>query len=517
MRKTSFFLLMVIAIFSSCHKEDMDAIRADQSNLIARVSVLEEWQKSVNAQITNLQSLITALNEKDYVMGVNELTDGSGYVINFAKSGAITILHGTKGDKGEKGDTGLSSENAPVIGVKEDTDHVYYWTLGGEWILVDNHKMRVTGEKGEQGISGTAGKDAIAPQVRINTDNMWEISTDNGNHWSSTGIKATGEKGEQGDAIFKKDGIDNSHAGYITLTLQDGTQITLPRYKVFQIGEDDKNDIMTVYAKSTTLRLLLPENFKKEDCALITAHIISTQGEDKDSQTRTATTPWTITVKMPTFNPDETCNNDATITITFPTDISINELAVLEVTIFSNNGNRIIATRVLSFGGTLYEIGDYYPDKETAIGVVCMLTGLISDNKSIHGKIISLDQGVGYWGKYGVETGAYDAYNGRNNTEKVLKAYAGHEKYAAFNWVYAKNGNQINGIWYLPAAQELLYIFQNQSIINASLEAMGCTTLTSCWSSTQPNEAGGWLIGPGNKKSAVPKDRDNYIRAISEF
>ena len=103
MRKTSFFLLMVIAIFSSCHKEDMDAIRADQSNLIARVSVLEEWQKSVNAQITNLQSLITALNEKDYVMGVNELTDGSGYVINFAKSGAITILHGTKGDKGEKG------------------------------------------------------------------------------------------------------------------------------------------------------------------------------------------------------------------------------------------------------------------------------------------------------------------------------------------------------------------------------------------------------------------------------
>lgn len=42
---------------------------------------------------------------------------------------------------------------------------------------------------------GAKGDDAIAPQVQINaTTNEWEISTDGGKNWKSTGIKATGEK-----------------------------------------------------------------------------------------------------------------------------------------------------------------------------------------------------------------------------------------------------------------------------------------------------------------------------------
>ena len=48
---------------------------------------------------------------------------------------------------------------------------------------------------------GAKGDDAIAPQVQINaTTNEWEISTDGGKNWKSTGIKATGEKGDRGDA-----------------------------------------------------------------------------------------------------------------------------------------------------------------------------------------------------------------------------------------------------------------------------------------------------------------------------
>ena len=44
---------------------------------------------------------------------------------------------------------------------------------------------------------GAKGDDAIAPQVQINaTTNEWEISTDGGKNWKSTGIKATGEKGQ---------------------------------------------------------------------------------------------------------------------------------------------------------------------------------------------------------------------------------------------------------------------------------------------------------------------------------
>ena len=41
----------------------------------------------------------------------------------------------------------------------------------------------------------------MTPQLRINeTSNEWEVSYDEGNTWKSLGVKATGEKGETGDA-----------------------------------------------------------------------------------------------------------------------------------------------------------------------------------------------------------------------------------------------------------------------------------------------------------------------------
>lgn len=49
----------------------------------------------------------------------------------------------------------------------------------------------------------------LPPQVQINaTTNEWEISTDGGKNWKSTGIKATGEKGDRGDAVFVENGVD---------------------------------------------------------------------------------------------------------------------------------------------------------------------------------------------------------------------------------------------------------------------------------------------------------------------
>ena len=60
----------------------------------------------------------------------------------------------------------------------------------------DNNTV-IQGEKGDKGDRGDKGEDAVAPQIRINpTTNYWEVSTDNGVTWVSTGVKATGEKGD---------------------------------------------------------------------------------------------------------------------------------------------------------------------------------------------------------------------------------------------------------------------------------------------------------------------------------
>ena len=62
-------------------------------------------------------------------------------------------MPGTPGADGQDGYT-------PVIGVRMDTDGIYYWTLDGEWLLDDQgNKMRVTGENGKDGADGEDGKD----------------------------------------------------------------------------------------------------------------------------------------------------------------------------------------------------------------------------------------------------------------------------------------------------------------------------------------------------------------------
>lgn len=270
---------------SSCSDDyDDSELRSDIENLEDRITVLEEWQKSVNTDIRSLQSLVTALENKDYVTAVTPLEDGTGYVISFLKSGNVTIKHGERGEQGEKGEDGTTS----VISVKQDIDGKYYWTVDGEWLLDSGNKIPVTGEngdKGDKGDTGTAGSDgltpyigdngnwwigvtdtgvkaqgntgtdgqtphigdngnwwigttdtgvkaqgdkgadAIAPQIRINTDtNEWEISTDNGTTWTSTGVKATGDKG---DAMFE--GIDNNNPSYVVITLENGETIILPK------------------------------------------------------------------------------------------------------------------------------------------------------------------------------------------------------------------------------------------------------------------------------------------------
>lgn len=111
MKKLLLSIVLLMAVLSGCMKDDLDDIRD-------RLSTLEAWQTSVNSNITSLQSLVQALQNNDYVTGVTALSDGSGYTINFKKSGAVTIKNGEKGDKGAAGTT-------PVIGV-EAVNGVYY-------------------------------------------------------------------------------------------------------------------------------------------------------------------------------------------------------------------------------------------------------------------------------------------------------------------------------------------------------------------------------------------------------
>ena len=312
---------------SSCGDDyDDSELRGDIENLDSRITALEAWQKSVNTDIRSLQSLVEALEDKDYVTAVTPLEDGTGYVISFLKSGNVTIKNGEQGEKGEDGTT-------PVISVKQDSDGKHYWTVNGEWLLDNGNKMPVTGEKGDKGDNGVSGSDGLTPYIG-----------DNGNWWigtSDTGVKA------QGDAIFAKDGIDyTSDLDNVIFTLADGTKITLPRTSALTVGFESYETFMLT-PTTNVINIVLPETLKEEDYTALVAEVKNEAGVGMDFQTRAASSPWQVKLTEPTFTNGKYQNN-AKVTVT-ATGANNGDKAILKITLIDNRGKEISVSRVLEY------------------------------------------------------------------------------------------------------------------------------------------------------------------------
>ena len=210
MKKLHLLLLgLTICLFSACHGKLWDAI----DDLDFRVAHLEELCKEMNTNITSIQTIVNVFQSNDVITSIVEIEkDGEviGYTITFAGHDPITIYHGQNGADGKDGST-------PVIGVAQDTDGVYYWTLNGEWLLDDNgNKLPVSGKDGQNGADGkdgqdgADGKDGIAPLLKIE-NGYWYISYDNGVTWTESG-KATGDNGQNGlNGTDGKDGQDGAN------------------------------------------------------------------------------------------------------------------------------------------------------------------------------------------------------------------------------------------------------------------------------------------------------------------
>ena len=124
-----------------------------------RITALEELCKQMNTNIEALQTIVEALEKRDYVTNVSEVRNNGvviGYTISFAYSDTITIYHGQDGANGADGKDGYT----PIIGVAQDSDGIYYWTLDGKWLTdVNGNKIKAIGVDGEDGKDGADGAD----------------------------------------------------------------------------------------------------------------------------------------------------------------------------------------------------------------------------------------------------------------------------------------------------------------------------------------------------------------------
>lgn len=246
MKKLLTFATLIAVTFSSC-KYDDDDLWNSVHGLENRVAKLEELCKQMNTNISSLQTIVTALQNNVYVTGTTPLMkDGKeiGYTITFSKGNPITIYHGKDGQDGENGTT-------PTISVKKDTDGVYYWTLNGEFIVVDGGKIQAEGKNGTNGTNGTT------PQFKIEND-YWFVSYDNGANWTQLG-KATGEDGVGSDSMFS--GVDYATStDYVIFTLSNGTQIKLPTWSAFEALQRLCNETNTNLSALQTIVTALQNN-----------------------------------------------------------------------------------------------------------------------------------------------------------------------------------------------------------------------------------------------------------------
>lgn len=171
-------------------------------DLEARVAALEELCAQMNEDISSMRTVISALEEGLYITDVRDVDDG--YLIEFSNGDTITIHHGEDGEDGKDGVDGYT----PVIGVRMDTDGVYYWTLDGEWLLDDEgNKMRVTGEDGKDG------EDGVTPVIGVAQD----------------------EDGTDSEELIEDIVVDDMG---ITFVLSDGSELYIPLYEAITITFD---------------------------------------------------------------------------------------------------------------------------------------------------------------------------------------------------------------------------------------------------------------------------------------
>ncbi|MBQ9723193.1 MAG: hypothetical protein IJV84_06710 [Bacteroidales bacterium] len=280
-----FWIVAALLLAAGCAEVYDDSALVDRvDDLESRVQKLEQLCQQMNTNISSLQTIVTALQNNDYVTACTTLMDDGvqiGYTITFAKSGSMVIYHGKDGKDGADGKDGQNGSDGkdgadgkdgytPVIGIKQDTDGIYYWTLDGEWLLDDagnkieaqgvdgkdgvdgedgadgeNGKDGEDGKDGTDGINGADGKDGITPQLKIEND-YWYVSYDDGASWTQLG-KAKGEDGKDGDSFFQSVTQDENS---VYFTLADGTVITTPKGVALSI-EFAESDLVVMSPNST--------------------------------------------------------------------------------------------------------------------------------------------------------------------------------------------------------------------------------------------------------------------------
>lgn len=241
---------VLVLFFTGCQEYDDTEIKGRVDNLESQVTELRLLVEKINSNLTSLVTAVDALNNQDQIVSVEKLPAGNGYTITFKKSGTITIYNGEKGLDGKNGTDGLDGKDgkSPVISISQDSDGKYYWTLDGEWLLVNGQKVPATAE-------------VAVPKIKVE-DGKFLFST-NGTDWV-----VIGDAGTSGIGLIKnvREDVENNS---VIIELSD-REIVIPKGQNFALvikadeigikaGETVNVEYSLISADNAIVRAL-PEN-----------------------------------------------------------------------------------------------------------------------------------------------------------------------------------------------------------------------------------------------------------------
>ena len=178
MIKRAGLTLAAALLLAGCGLMDLNSFEDRLDSLEKRVATVEEQVSTMNSDVAVLSQIVDKMG-KTTILTVDTVEEG--YIIHFSDGSSLNVRHGHDGNDGSNGTDGHS----PQVGVRQDTDGFWYWTLDGGWLLdsTTGGKVRANGIDGTDGTDGTNGTDGVTPLITVE-DGWWMVSTDNGEHWT---------------------------------------------------------------------------------------------------------------------------------------------------------------------------------------------------------------------------------------------------------------------------------------------------------------------------------------------
>lgn len=200
-------LLVSALLLAGCQNFDSEI-----AQLKEKVKSLEQEVSAMNSQTKALSDIVTAIERKNLITKVEELSDES-YRITFSDGKKVVLRSGTDG-------------LVPIMGIQKDPEtDFYYWTvqMGPQspvkW-LYDERDRRVRAS-------------AVVPKVKVETTggkDYWYYSFDE-EAWYLMDGSGTTAHGTPGSYVFKD--VECSADGFVRITLADGSSFVIPTQAKF--------------------------------------------------------------------------------------------------------------------------------------------------------------------------------------------------------------------------------------------------------------------------------------------